>query len=199
MYPVAATDIEDMVQSDAAQTTPTDTPAASRWKRLNLLDLRFAGLVVAVIGLIVWLVYYHSHTYIVESVLDGDTLIVSRWGERFKVQLAGADAPEIHKNEPLSEGARFYLKEQLLGRKIWLDFLDTGRKLDYKRRMLCWAWIDGENISYALVARGLARFSGAAESDHREVLTMLENDAREARRGLWAARTAAYQPPVEDE
>ncbi len=199
MSPVTATDIEDMVQPDAAQTAPTDTPAASRWKRLHLPDLRFAGLVVAVIGVIVWLVYYHSHTYIVESVLDGDTLIVSRWGERFKVQLAGADAPEIHKNEPFSEGARFYLKEQLLGRKIWLDFLDTGRKLDYKRRMLCWAWIDGENISYALVARGLARFSGAAERDHRTILTMLENDARKDRRGLWAARTAAYQPPVEDE
>ncbi len=153
----------------------------------------------SVIGLIVWLVYYHSHTYVVEAVLDGDTLIVSKWGRQFTVQLAGADAPEIHKNEPFSEGARFYLKEQLLGRQIWLDFLDTGRKLDYKRRMLCWAWIDGENISYTLVARGLARFSGAAESDHRTVLTMLENDARANRRGLWSARTAAYQPPAEDE
>ena len=180
------TDIEDMVQSDSAQTAPTQHPVASRWKRLNLLDLRFAGLVVAVIGLIVWLVYYHRHTYVVEAVLDGDTLIVDKWGWQFTVQLAGADAPEIHKNEPFSEGARIYLKEQLLGRKIWLDFLDTGRKLDYKRRMLCWAWIDGENISYTLVARGLARFSGAAERDHRAVLTMLENDARENRRGLLA-------------
>ncbi len=162
-------------------------------------DLRVAGLFVAVIGLIVSLVYYQSHTYVVEAVLDGDTLIVSKWGGQFKVQLAGADAPEIHKNEPFSEGARFYLKEQLLGRKIWLDFLDTGRKLDYKRRMLCWAWIDGENISYALVARGLARFSGAAERDHRTILTMLENDARENRRGLWSARTAAYRPPPEDQ
>ncbi len=196
---VAAADIEDMVQPDPTQTSPTESPTASRGKRLNLPNLRFAGLVVAVIGLLVWLAYYHSHTYVVEAVLDGDTLIVSKWGGRFKVQLAGADAPEIHKNEPFSEGARFYLKELLLGRKIWLDFLDTGRKLDYKRRMLCWAWIDGENISYMLVVRGLARFSGAAESNHRAVLAMLENDAREHRRGLWAARTAAYQPSVEDE
>ncbi len=196
---VAAADRVDMVQSDAIQTTPTDSPAASKWKRFSLLDLRFAGLVVAVIGLIVWLAYYHSHTYVVEAVLDGDTLVVRKWSWQFTVQLAGADAPEIHKDEPFSEGARFYLKELLLGRKVWLDFLDTGRKLDYKRRMLCWAWIDGENISYLLVARGLARCSGAAESDHREVLTMLENDAREARRGLWSARTAAYRPPVEDE
>ena len=196
---VAATDVEGMVQSDSAQTTPTESPVASRWDRLHLLDLRFAGLVVAAIGLIVWLVYYQSHTYVVEAVLDGDTLMVSKWGWQFTVQLAGADAPEIHKNESFSQGARFYLKEQLLGRKIWLDFLDTGRKLDYKRRMLCWAWIDGENISYTLVARGLARFSGAAESDRRAVLTMLENDARENRRGLWSARTTAYQPPAEDQ
>ncbi len=188
-----------MVQSDPARTTPTEPPDTSRWKKLNLPDLRLAGLFVAVIGLIVSLVYYQRHTYVVEAVLDGDTLIVSKWGGQFKVQLAGADAPEIHKNEPFSEGARFYLKEQLLGRKIWLDFLDTGRKLDYKDRMLCWAWIDGENISYTLVARGLARFSGAAESDHRTVLTMLEDDARENRRGLWSARTAAYQPPPEDD
>ncbi len=196
---VAATDIEDMIQADAAQTTPTESRASSSWKRLNLLDLRLAGLVVAVIGLIVWLVYYHSHTYVVEAVLDGDTLIVSKWGWQTTVQLAGADAPEIHKDEPFSEDAQVYLEEQLLGRKIWLEFLDVGRKLDYKKRMLCWAWIDGENISYALVARGLARFSGAAESDHRAVLTMLENDARENRRGLWSARPAAYQPPAEDE
>lgn len=196
---LAETDREDMVQSDRAQTLSTESAVASRWKRLNLLDLRFAGLVVAVIGLIVWLTYYHRHTYVVEAVLDGDTLIVSKWGWRSTVQLAGADAPEIHKNEPFSEGARFYLKEKILGRKIWLDFLDTGRKLDYKDRMLCWAWIDGENISYALVARGLARFSGAAERDHRTVLTMLEDDARANRRGLWSARTAAYRPPPEDD
>jgi endonuclease YncB( thermonuclease family) len=199
MSRIAATDIEDMVQPDPAQTSLTEPPTGSRWKRLNLLDLRFAGLVVAVIGLIVWLTYYHSHTYVVEAVLDGDTLIVSKWGWQFTVQLAGADAPEIHKNEPFSEGARFYLKEQLLGRKIWLDFLDTGRKLDYKDRMLCWAWIDGENISYTLVVQGLARFSGAAERDHRTILALLENDARENRRGLWSARTAAYQPPPEDD
>ncbi len=196
---VAATDIENMVQSDAVQTAPTKSPTSSRLKRLNLRDLRFAGLGIAVIGLIVWLTYYHSHTYVVDAVLDGDTLIVSKWGWQFTVQLAGADAPEIHKDEPFSEGARFYLKEQLLGRKIWLDFLDRGRKLDYKDRMLCWAWLDGENISYTLVAQGLARFSGAAENDHREILTLLENDARANRRGLWSARKAAYRPPPEDE
>ena len=195
----AATDIEDMDQPDPAQTTLTKPPDASRWKRLNLLNLLFAGLVVVVIGLIVWLVHYHTHTYVVEAVLDGDTLIVSKWGGQFTVQLAGADAPEIHKDEPFSEGARIYLKEQLLGRKIWLDFLDAGRKLDYKDRMLCWAWIDGENISYTLVAQGLARFSGAAERDHREILTLLEDDARQHRRGLWSARKAAYRPPADDE
>ena len=147
---------------------------------------------MAVISLMVAFTYYHKHTFIVEAVLDGDTFLVSRWGWWSKVQLAGADAPEIHKNEPFAETARAYLKERILGRKIWLEVLDTSRKLDYKSRMLCWAWVDGENISYTLVAHGYARFSGAAEADARTILAMLQTDAKENNRGLWSARTASY-------
>ncbi len=184
----SATDIGDMNQFDHAQSPPTSESSTSRWKNCNLLDLRFAALVVVTIALIVWLVYYHSHTYVVESVLDGDTFIATRGGQRFKVQLAGADAPEIHKNEPYAQAARAYLAKQIHGRKVWLEFLDGSRKQDYKFRLLCWAWVDGENISYMLVGKGYARFSGAAESEQRRILTLLQADAKEHHRGLWSSR-----------
>ncbi len=183
-----------MSHPDHTQSSEPREQTASKWGKYNLLDLRFAGLVVAVIGMIVWLSWYHKHTYFVEAVRDGDTLVVSKWGRKFLVQLAGADAPEIHKNEPFAGAARIYLVNRVLGRKIWLDDLDTSRKLDYKERLLCWAWIDGENISYLLVAGGYARFSGAAEGADRTILSMLQADAKEHRRGLWSARTASYQP-----
>ena len=173
-----------MNQFDHAQSSRTSESSTSRWKNCNLLDLRFAALVVVTIALIIWLAYYHSHTYVVESVLDGDTFIAARGGQRFKVQLAGADAPEIHKNEPYAQAARAYLAKQIHGRKVWLEFLDSSRKQDYKFRLLCWAWVDGENISYMLVGKGYARFSGAAESEQRRILTLLQADAKEHHRGL---------------
>ncbi|MCH8852594.1 MAG: thermonuclease family protein [Planctomycetes bacterium] len=180
-----------MNSPDPAQSAEPQEQPASGWHKYNLLDLRFAGMVVAVIGLIVWLSWYHKHTYFVEAVQDGDTIVVSKWGRKFLVQLAGADAPEIHKNEPFAEAARTYLVDRLLGRKIWLDDLDSSRKLDYKDRLLCWAWIDGENISYMLVGEGYAKFSGTAEGDQRTILSMLEADAKEHRRGLWSAEPAS--------
>ena len=192
MSPGVATDIGDMNQSDRALSTHPPKPRPSKWSKYNLLDLRIAALIVAVVSLTVALTYYHKHTFVVEAVLDGDTFIVSKWGWKSKVQLAGADAPEIHKNEPFAETARAFLKERILGREIWLEVLDTSRKLDYKSRMLCWAWVDGENISYMLVAHGYARFSGAAEADARTILAMLQADAKENNRGLWSARTASY-------
>lgn len=181
-----ATDIGDMNEFDHAQSSPTSESATSRWKNWNLLELRFAALVVVTIALIIGLAYYRSHTYVVESVLDGDTFIAIRGGQRFKVQLAGADAPEIHKNEPYAEAARAYLAEQIQGRKVWLESLDISRKKDYKFRLLCWTWVDGENISYTLVAKGYAKFSGAAENEQRKILTLLQADAKEYRRGLWS-------------
>ncbi len=175
-----------MNEFDHAQFSPTSESSTSTWRNSNLLDLRFAALVVVTITLIIGLAYYLSHTYVVESVLDGDTFIATRGGQRFEVQLAGADAPEIHKNEPYAEAARTYLSEQIHGRKVWLEFLDGSRKQDYKFRLLCWAWVDGENVSYTLVGKGYARFSGAAESERRRILTLLQADARENRRGLWS-------------
>ena len=139
MSPHSATDRGDMNRLDPTQPSQSQEQQASGWHRYNLLDLRFAGLVVAVIGLIVWLSWYHKHTYFVEAVRDGDTLVVSKWGRKFLVQLAGADAPEIHKNEPFAGAARIYLVNRVLGRKIWLDDLDTSRKLDYDRFQLALA------------------------------------------------------------
>ena len=188
-----------MNRADQTLSTQSQEPTASRRSKYNPLDLRFAALVVAVISLIIALTYYHKHTFVVESVLDGDTLIVNKWGWKCEVQLAGADAPEIHKDEPFAETARIYLQERILGRKVWLEFLDPGRKLDYKSRMLCWVWLDGENISYMLVGQGYARFSGAAEADARTILAMLQTDAKENSRGLWSARKASYQPLTNDE
>lgn len=135
----SVTDRGEMNEFDHAQFSPPSESATSRWKNYNLLDLRFATLVVVSIALIIWLAYYHSHTYVVESVLDGDTFSATRGGQRFKVQLAGADAPEIHKNEPYAQAARAYLAKQIHGRKVWLESLNSSRKQDYKFRLLCCA------------------------------------------------------------
>ncbi len=187
-------DIGDMRHPENSQPRSGDKPTGSKWAKYSLRNLGFAVGFVLVIALIVWLTYYHSHTYVVQSVLDGDTFIVTKWRQQLKIQLAGADAPEIHKNEPYAWQAQVYLEKRIRGRKIRLEFLDTARKLDYKNRMLCWAWVDGDNLSYMLVAKGLAKFSGAAEGDARTILAMLQSDAKQNGRGLWSAGTVSYQP-----
>lgn len=72
--------------------------------------------------------------------------------------------------------------------------------------MLCCGWVDGENISYMLVAKGYARFSGAAQNEQRRILTLLQADAKEHHRGLWSSLTpyvknksAAVLSPTEHE
>lgn len=117
--------------------------------------------------------------------MDGDTFVVDYHGTPREVQLAGADAPELHKDEPLADVALKYLREKLEHQRVWLEFLDDGDKLDYKHRLLCWVWVGEVNINYLMVGQGYARFSGAAEDEPREVLLLLEEEARQMRRGLW--------------
>ena len=177
-----------------AAPCPTTTPSGSRRRRLK--PLCTAAVVVAGCAAALSLAHRHHHVYVVETVLDGDTFGITFRGEGRLVQLAGADAPEIHKGEPFAHVAREYLEARIAGKKVWLDFLDSGDKLDYKHRLLCWAWLDGENISATLITEGYARFSGAAERQDRDALVELEHAARQASRGMWSARPVVQ--PRED-
>lgn len=167
---------------------PTRERIRSSWAWVNLRKSRqLAGLVV--VGAIAcYFAFRSSHTYYVTYVVDGDTFAIDLGGNNTLVQLAGADAPELHKDERYAVEARKYLIERIEKRRVFLDFLDPSERVDYKHRLLCWTWIEGSNLSHELVVRGLARFSGAAEGEDRKLFVMLQNDARDHQRGIWSSK-----------
>ncbi|MCG3138322.1 MAG: hypothetical protein HJJLKODD_02184 [Phycisphaerae bacterium] len=181
-----------------ASTPDIHTPDAgdSRPKLIYLSCLQWL-VVSGIIFLLVLYWYRSQHLFIVEGVVDGDTLVIRDSGNRRLLQLAGIDAPEIHKNEIWSDRAKNYLEHRLLGQTVWIEYLDQGLTTDYKDRLLCWVTVDGHNINYELVQRGLAKVSGIINGPQCEQLIALETHARSAGLGLWS-RTIHVSAPVDD-
>lgn len=182
----SATDSSNVNTGAAEQPVDHADPASSSL-RSGLGSFAWAAIVVLGCAIVTGVAYRHMHLRTCTAVLDGDTFAIRRGNARQLVQLAGADAPEIHKNEPFALESRQFLEDMILHKHVWLEYLDSGDKTDYKNRLLCWVWVDGKNLNYELVARGLARISGAAEGADRTILSMLEDDAKASERGMWAA------------
>lgn len=129
-----------------------------------------------------------ERTYLVERVIDGDTLLLAD-GERLR--LLGVDTPEtVHPNrpvEPLGPEASQFTKRLVEGKPVRLGF-DKERK-DRYGRLLVYVYVDGLMLNEELIRAGLGEaqlqypYSDAMKRRFRQA----ENEAREARRGLWAS------------
>ena len=142
------------------------------WQGLVLAVALHAGAALALQGRVV-------------GVHDGDTLTVLVERREVRVRLAAIDAPE--RGQPHATASRRALAARVAGRDVVVDVQgrDTfGRTLGVVR-------VKGEDVNRAQVRDGWAwvfrRFSQDA------ALLALEDDARQARRGLW--REAQPIPP----
>jgi len=161
-----------------------------------------AGVAVVVALSLGGLWYRAGHVYRVDEVIDGDTLRIQYHGTARLVQLAGADAPEMHKGpagQPLADAATQYLTDRVLHKSVWIEFEDPGVPEDDKGRLVCWVWRGAENLSYSLIARGLARSCGTAEGKRRTILAALEQEARIRQRGVWALMEGRPVPGEEND
>jgi endonuclease YncB( thermonuclease family) len=132
----------------------------------------------------------------VAEIVDGDTV---RLADGRVVRLAGIEAPkpppggETARAWPLSDAARDALDELLRGRAVALR--EAGTQPDRHGRWVAHlfredgVWIEGE-----LLRRGVARVRTAAE-DRAQAGEMLalEEEARNARRGLWRSPAFAVR------
>lgn len=128
-----------------------------------------------------------EQTYVVERVIDGDTLLLTN-GERLR--LLGVDTPEtVHPSqsvEPLGPEASQFTKRLAEGKIVRLGF-DKERR-DRYGRLLVYVYIDGLMLNEELIRAGLsgAQLQYPYSDKMKRRFRQAEDEAREARRGLWA-------------
>jgi endonuclease YncB( thermonuclease family) len=124
---------------------------------------------------------------IVQRVKDGDSYLVDI-GERrpLEVRVAGIDTPEEvwpgrWEAQPFGEQAKAYADKRLTGKRVRIEIRDTDRY----GRSVAEVFVDEQPMSQALVREGLAWWNRQyAPKD--TVLKALQDEAREAHRGLWS-------------
>ncbi len=136
--------------------------------------------------------------YRVERVVDGDTLLLANGA---RVRLIGADTPETVKPnspvEPWGPEATEFTERFVSGGEVRLE-LDRER-LDKYGRFLAYVWVEDRMLNEELIRAGLARartgfsYSEAMKRRFRRA----EEEARQARRGIWTDGAARRASPRE--
>jgi micrococcal nuclease len=113
------------------------------------------------------------------AVHDGDTISVLRHGrERLRVRIDGIDCPELYQH--YGRRAKQLTGDLAFGRMVTVVPVDE----DAYGRLVARIRVDGEDLSLALVRRGLAWHYKRYSSD--PALANAERQARADRVGLWA-------------
>ena len=111
------------------------------------------------------------------SVTDGDTFNAKIQGAVMKFRMADIDAPE--KDQPYGREARATLAAALDGKDVVMLRVDN----DPYGRIVVHVWIAKLHINHEVMAQGAAWFD--REYAHDDCLFHVENEARDAKRGLW--------------
>jgi hypothetical protein len=129
-------------------------------------------------------------------VVDGDTIDVAIDGQVFRVRYLGIDAPDafgdyhgqqaIARNKSLVDGKTVMLEAEV-------------SEMDSYHRLLRYVYVGEVFVNAELVRLGYARASvSPPDIRYEKLLLGLENEARDSRRGMWAAPqvTAATVDPA---
>ena len=111
-------------------------------------------------------------------VMDGDTVMVLRDGQKIKIRMANIDAPE--KAQSFGQQARDSLQEMIGKKQVKID----SQAVDQYGRIVGVISLDGRNVNREQVRRGMAWEYSHFHSDRTYI--GLQNDAQQARRGLWS-------------
>lgn len=112
-----------------------------------------------------------------QKVIDGDTVIIDDDGQRYSLRLLDIDAPE--RQQAFGNQSRRQLI-QLCSHSV-ISVHTQGQ--DRYQRTLGHLYCDGVDASAAQVAAGMAWFNH--RYSQRTALNTLQQEARDARRGLW--------------
>lgn len=119
------------------------------------------------------------------AVMDGDTVMVLRNGQKMKVRLANIDAPE--KAQAFGKQSRESLLEMVGKKQVQID----SQAVDQYGRTVGLISVDGHSVNQEQVRRGMAWEYSHYHSDRTYI--MLQSEAQQSRRGLWSQNSP--QPP----
>jgi len=140
---------------------------------------------------------------LVSDVVDGDTIHVGRGWRRTTVRLIGVDTPEtVHPEKPVEffgPEASEFTRRSLQGKWVRLEF-DSLDQLDRYGRLLAYVFVeDGTFFNRELVRKGYARAYVRFDFRYKEDFLLAQQEARQARLGLWVKEGAKGSTSVRAE
>lgn len=123
----------------------------------------------------------------VTKVVDGDTFNVEIQGIEMSFRLSDIDAPEH--DQPYGPEAKKALHAAIYGDDVVMQKVDK----DSRGRFVVHVWLGDVYVNRELVEQGAAWFY--AKYAHGDCLYEVEQEARDAKRGLWALPLKKRQPP----
>jgi endonuclease YncB( thermonuclease family) len=123
----------------------------------------------------------------VVGIADGDTFTLLVGREQLKIRLAEIDTPE--EGQAYGNRARQALSSLIYGKTVRV----TGLGIDRYQRTVGRVYVGDLDVNAEMVRRGAAWVYRKYATDR--FLYDLEEDARSARRGVWASPEAEREPP----
>lgn len=119
-----------------------------------------------------------------QRVADGDTVTVEDAdGERYRVRLAGIDAPE--RKQPFGKASTRNIYNNVFDKKVVVDWY----KKDRWGRLIGKVMLNGRDLNYEQVAEGYAwhfkKYAKEQTPENRKKYADAEQAAIESKRGLW--------------
>jgi micrococcal nuclease len=131
-------------------------------------------------GLLVLLFYPRDKGWRVETIVDGDTIVLSSGEE---VRYIGIDTPE--QSDPYFEEAKELNRKMVEGQRISLEY--DHEKKDVYFRTLAYVWIENVLVNAELVKQGLARvYSRRPNLRYVNYFCSAQSQARKAKIGIWS-------------
>lgn len=120
----------------------------------------------------------------VVRVADGDTVtVLDPSNTQHRIRLEGIDAPESH--QAFGTQSKKNLSEMIFGKDVTIVY----QKTDQYGRLVGKIVLDGMDVNLEQVKAGMAwhykEYQREQSPEDRELYAMAEDEARNARRGLW--------------
>jgi micrococcal nuclease len=165
------------------ETTPTDKEATQETNKVENETVASAKINNSEI--------LDDKTYMVQSVIDGDTIKIIYNGAVTSVRLIGVNTPETVDPRSTVEcfgiEASNYLKQKIGGKNIRIAADTTQTDRDKYNRLLRYIYLDGEDIGQSIIYNGYGyEYTYNIPYAHQNTYKSAQSDAEKQNRGLWA-------------